>query len=337
MLLRRVLGALAVLSAAFLPAVAATTNQFYKGKTISIYVGFPAGGGYDIYARVVAPYLSRHIPGNPLVIVRNMEGGSGTRVAGYLSNATAQDGLSLGMFLDTTILGKMLGGPGDFKPDALKWVGRIASTQSVAMVWHTAPAQTIEQAKKKRLVVAVTQASNSASMIATALNDLVGTRFKIVRGYQGSPPQALAMERGEVDAVGGMSWEYVQSSYHQWLDKGLARVMYTFGNKRVRGASYAPALTELATTDRARKILDLFASAPDIGRAFAAEPRIPPERLQLLRTAFSKTMADPEFQKEMQHLQLVLDPIGGDAVQKLVDAALATPKNLLDDMNRYIQ
>src|SRR5262245_57694957 len=130
-------------------ANAQSVADFYRGKTISIYVGFPPGGGYDIYSRIIAPHFSRHIPGNPSVVVRNMEGGVGVRAAAYLTSATAQDGTSLGMFLDGLTLSKVLGGPGSFSPEKFSWIGRIVSTATFTMVWHTAPAQTVEEAKGK--------------------------------------------------------------------------------------------------------------------------------------------------------------------------------------------
>src|SRR5260370_17659620 len=187
------------------PAMADPIADFYHGKTINLYVSFPPGGGYDIYARVLLPYFSRHIPGNPAIVVKNMEGGSGVKAAGYISTITPQDGTSLGLFLDTLTLGKVLGGPGEFDPVKLVWIGRIVSTATLAMVWHTSAVQTIEEAKQREIIIAGSVPSNSSSFIPTALNDLIGTKFKIVRGFQGSPPMALAMERAELDAAGGSS------------------------------------------------------------------------------------------------------------------------------------
>ena len=199
------------------PAHAQSVADFYRGKTISLYVGFPPGGGYDLYARVVAPYFARHIPGNPTIVVKSMLGGSGIMAAGYMSNITPQDGTSLGLFLDTTTLGKVLGGPGQFDPVKLVWIGRIVSTATVSVVWHSSAVQSVEAAKRGEIAIAASVPSNSSSFIPTALNDLIGTKFKIIRGYQGSPPMALAMERGEVDAIGGIAWEAIQTTKPDWL------------------------------------------------------------------------------------------------------------------------
>ena len=328
-----VIGAMALLAQA---AFAEPAADFYRGKTVSIYVGFPPAGGYDIYARILAPYFARHIPGNPTVTIRNMEGGSGVRAAAYITHVTPQDGTALGLFLDTTTIGKLLGGPGDFDPAKLVWIGRIASTDSVAMVWHTAPAQTVDEAKRTEIAMAVTQPGASTSMIASALNDLVHTKFRLVRGYQGSPPMALAMERGEVHAMGGMSWDAVKTTKQAWLTEKKARVLYTFGMRRLKDLPEAPALVDLAIDDKSRAILNLLGSGADVGRALAAEPGIPPDRAAALRKAFKDTMNDPAFLADMAKRRLDVEPMSGEDVQKLIAAAVATPRDLVEHAKRYV-
>jgi tripartite-type tricarboxylate transporter receptor subunit TctC len=318
------------------PANAEPTADFYRGKTVSIYVGFPPAGGYDIYARIMAPHFSRHIPGNPTVTIRNMDGGSGVRSASYLTGVSAQDGTSLGLFLDTTTIGKLLGGPGEFDPAKFVWLGRMASTDSVAMVWHTAPAQTVEETKRTEIAMAVTQPGTSTSMIASALNDLVGTKFRLVRGYQGSPPMALAMERGEVDAMGGMSWDAVKTTKQDWLTEKKARVLYTFGMRRLADLPDAPALIELAIDDQSRTILSFLGSGAEIGRSLVAEPGIPPERAAALRKAFLDTMHDPDFRADMAKRNLAVEPMSGEEVQKLIASSVATPPALIDRARRYV-
>jgi tripartite-type tricarboxylate transporter receptor subunit TctC len=310
--------------------------DFYRGKSISLYVSFPPGGGYDIYARVMAPHFSRHIPGNPAIVVKNMEGGSGVKAASYMTNVTPQDGTALGLFLDYLTLGKVLGGPGEFDPLKLTWIGRVVSTATVAVVWHTSPVQSVEEAKKKGIVMAATVPSNSASFIPTALNDLVGTRFKIVRGYQGSPPMALAMERGEVDAIGGMSWEAIETTKPDWLSEHKVRFLYTLGAHRHKDLPDIPGLLDFASDERARKILGLLGSGTDIGRAIVAEPSIPPERAATLRKAFMETMQDPEFAADAQKHSLSIEPLNGDDLQKIVASAVATPAELVGQAKRYI-
>jgi tripartite-type tricarboxylate transporter receptor subunit TctC len=317
-------------------ACADAVGDFYRGKTISLYVSFPPAGGYDIYGRVLAPHFSRHIPGNPAIIVRNMEGGSGVKAASYITTVTPQDGTALGMFLDNLTLGKVLGGPGEFDPVKLVWIGRIVSTATVAVVWHTSPVQSVEAAKQREITIAATVPSNSASFIPSALNDLVGTKFKIIRGYQGSPPMALAMERGEVDAIGGISWEAIQTTKQDWLSERKVRFLYTLGAERHPDLPDVPGLVEFAPDDRARHILALLGSGPDIGRAIVAEPGIPAARAAALRAAFMETMRDPAFIADMQGRNLTIDALPGDELQRIIEKAAATPKELLEQARRYV-
>src|SRR5260370_13826244 len=272
--------------------------DFYHGKSINLYVSFPPGGGYDIYARMVVPYCTRHIRGNPAIVVKNMEGGSGVKAAGYITTITPQDGTSLGLFLDTLTLGKVLGGPGEFDPVKLTWIGRIVSTATVSVVWHTAPVQTIEEAKHRELLMAGTVASNTSNFIPAALNDLIGTKIKVILGFRGSPDQALAMMRGETKSLGGMSWEAIQTNHQDWLTEKKIRILYAQGAHRIADLPDDPGLLDLAVNERSRQILGLLGSGPDIGRTIVAEPGIPPDRARALRQAFMATMQDPEFVAE---------------------------------------
>ena len=325
-----------VLTALALPAAADPVADFYHGKTISLYVGFPPGGGYDLYARVFAPHFTRHIPGNPPIVLKSMLGGSGIKAAGYMTSVTAQDGTSLGTFLDALTLGKMLGGPGEFDPVKLTWIGRIVSTATVSVVWHTSKVQTIEEAKHRELLMAGTVASNTSNFIPAALNDLTGTKIKVIMGFRGSPDQALAMMRGETDALGGMSWEAIQTNHQDWLTENKIRVLYTQGAHRIADVPDAPGLLDLAVDERSRHILGLLGSVPDIGRTIVAEPGIPAERAKALREAFMATMQDPDYIAEMKQRHLNIEPMRGEELQKMVASFVATPKELVDQARRYV-
>jgi tripartite-type tricarboxylate transporter receptor subunit TctC len=327
--------ALGLLACLACPAAADAVSDFYRGKTISLYVSFPPGGGYDIYARVLAPHFTRHIPGNPAILIKNMEGGSGVRAASYITGITPQDGTSLGLFLDTLTLGKVMGGPGEFDPVKLVWLGRIVSTATVSLVWHTAKAQSVEEAKRTEIVMAATVPANSSSFIPAALNDLVGTKFKIVRGFQGSPPMALAMERGEVDAIGGMSLEALQLTKQEWLTEKKVKVLYVQGANRLKELPNDPGLLDFAVDEKSRNILGLLGGGPDIGRSLVAEPGIPGDRAAALRRALIETLEDPDFVADMHKRNLSVEPLSGEQVQRIVASAVATPKELVDQAKRY--
>jgi tripartite-type tricarboxylate transporter receptor subunit TctC len=318
------------------PALADPVADFYRGKTISLYVGFPPGGGYDLYARVFTPYFTRHIPGNPPIVLKTMLGGSGIRAASYMTAVTPQDGTSLGAFLDALTLGKVLGGPGDFDPVKLTWIGRIVSTATVSLVWHTSPVQTIEEAKHREILMAGTVPSNTSNFIPAALNDLIGTKIKVIMGFRGSPDQALAMLRGEVNSIGGMSWEAIQTNHQEWITEKKIRILYAQGAQRIKDLPNDPGLLDFATDERSRNILALLGSGPDIGRSIVAEPGIPPERAAALRKAFMATMEDPEFIAEIAKRNLKSEPLSGEEIQNMVAASVATPKELVDQAKRYI-
>jgi tripartite-type tricarboxylate transporter receptor subunit TctC len=335
-MIQHLAGTAAAILACLVPSHADPVADFYRGRTITLYVGFPPGGGYDLYARVFAPHFTRHIPGNPTIVAKSMLGGSGVKAAGYMTSITPQDGTSLGIFLDALTLGKVLGGPGDFDPVKLTWIGRIVSTATVSVVWHTSPVQTIEEAKKSEILMAGTVPSNTSNFIPAALNDLIGTKIKVIIGYRGSPDQALAMLRGEVNSIGGMSWEAIQTNHKDWLTENKIKVLYVQSAQRIKELPNDPALLDFTTDQRARSILSLLGSGPDIGRSIVAEPGIPADRAAALRNAFMATMADPEFIAEIAKRNLTTDPLSGDEVQKMVAAAVATPKELIDQARRYI-
>jgi tripartite-type tricarboxylate transporter receptor subunit TctC len=334
--LRRIACACFAMIAAQGTALADPVADFYHGKTISLYVGFPPGGGYDLYARVFSPYFTRHIPGNPTIVLKTMLGGSGIKAAGYMTSVTPQDGTSLGIFLDALTLGKVLGGPGEFDPVKLTWIGRIVSTATVSVVWHTSPVQTIEEAKHHELLMAGTVPSNTSNFIPAALNDLIGTKIKVILGFRGSPDQALAMMRGEAQSIGGMSWEAIQANHREWLDQHLIRILYAQGTRRIKDLPNDPAVLDFATDERSRNILSLLGSGPEIGRSLVAEPGIPAERATALRRAFTATVEDPEFIADMTKRNLNIEPLSGEEVQRQVAAAVATPKELLAQARRYV-
>jgi tripartite-type tricarboxylate transporter receptor subunit TctC len=331
------LAALLIASICLAPTARAdAVADFYRGKQISLYVSFPPAGGYDIYARIFAPYFQKYIPGNPQILVKNMEGGSGVRAASYITGVTAQDGLSLGLFLDTLTLGKVLGGPGEFDPQKLVWIGRMNATATVALAWHTSKAQSVEDAKTTQMLIAGSVPSNSSVFIPTALNDLIGTKFKVILGYQGSPPMALAMERGEVDAIGGISWEALQIEKRDWLDNKKIKLLFTQGARRYKELPDVPGLLDFAKDDRSRALLGLLGSGQEIGRSLVAEPGIPQERAAALRQAFMQAIADPTWLDEARKRNLGVDPLSGQDLQTIVSQAVGTPKDLLNQARKYI-
>ena len=312
-----------------------TAEDFYKGKQISLYVGYPAGGGYDLYARLLAAHYSKHIPGHPIVTVKNMEGGNGVRAAGYMTAVTPQDGLSLGLFGQALALGKLMGGPGDFDPSKFQWVGRIMTGQAFAAAWHTSGVKTVADVKARELITATTATTNDAHFLPRALNELVKTKFKLVTGYQGSSDMLLALERGEVEAVSGIGLEIIQGSRPTWLSENKINILFTFGIGRAKDLPNVPSLVEQGEDKKSQQILTLLGGGADIGRAIAAEPMIPPERLEALRKAFSETMLDPEFVAFAEKGLLSLEPMNGDDLQRVVSSITGSTPEVIEAARKY--
>ncbi len=211
----------------------------------------------------------------------------------------------------------------------------MTSTATLAVVWRGAKAQSVEAAKTTEMIIASTIASNSSSFIPLALNDLVGTKFRLIAGYQGSPPMALAMERGEVDAIAGMSWEAIQTVKRDWLDENKVGFLYTLGARRIRDLPDVPCLPDFASDDRSRGILRLLGSGQEIGRSLVAEPGAPPERIAALREAFDATMADPAYIADATARNLTVDPLPGREVARIVAETAATPRDIIDAARKY--
>ena len=185
--------------------------DFYKGKTISLIISSAEGGGYDIAGRVVTEYLSRHIPGNPTVIARNMPGASGMRAADYMFNVAARDGTVISIPQPTMLLNKVVDPSARYEPQGFAWIGRLAALKTYGVAWHAAPVQSVERARTRELIMAAAQGQGSGSNVVMALNQLVGTKFVLVKGYKSVSESGLALERGEVQGVSSTSWEYLES------------------------------------------------------------------------------------------------------------------------------
>jgi tripartite-type tricarboxylate transporter receptor subunit TctC len=213
-------------------AGAESVADFYKGKSINLIIASAEGGGYDISGRLIAAHLSKFVPGHPTVIPRNMAGASGMQAVDYMYNVAPQDGTVICIPQPTMILNKVVDHSARYEPQQFGWIGRMASLQTLGVVWHTAPVQNIEAAKKEPLIMAAAQGNGSGANVLTALNRLVGTKFTMVKGYKSVSESGLAMERGEVQGISSTSWEYVESK--GWIKGKDIGFLYIIGSSRIR-------------------------------------------------------------------------------------------------------
>lgn len=245
----------------FGPTVGAAQPVDFSGKTITIYIGYGAGGGFDYYGRLAARHLGRHLPGKPTVVVSNMPGAGSLRAANYLFNVAPKDGTALGIITPTVALEEVLGTKGvQYQAGRFNWIGRIGPNIDVSMTWHASKVKTIEDAKRFRAAMAASGPGSTSEYLPKVLNMVVGTQFEIIVGYAGANEGMLAMERGEVD--GAMtSWNTLSTSKQEWLSSKKVNVVVQYVSQRLPDMPDVPALGELGRTAQDRQILELFASS----------------------------------------------------------------------------
>jgi tripartite-type tricarboxylate transporter receptor subunit TctC len=307
----------------------------YRGRTINLMVGSGEGGGFDLSARLAAQFLPRFIPGSPTIVVQNMPGASGLRVAEYMSNVAPRDGSVIAITQPSIVQHKVLNATARFNPTEYAWLGRLGGFVTFAVVWHTAPAQTVEEAKRRELVLGAVGPSGPGAMLPSALNRLAGTRFTIVKGYKSAAEMGLAVERGEIHGSGSASYEYLSSK--RWLDRKLARILFTIGLARSQKAPDAPTVVELAPDPLGKNIMRLAASASEIGRSFLAPPRTAPERVVILRRAFARMVQDKEFIAESMRRGLEVEPLPPDGILKIVADDLNMPADVVEGLRAIVE
>lgn len=311
-------------------------GEFYRGKTVNVYIGFAPGGSYDFYGRLVSRHIGKHLPGNPVVIPNSMPGAGSLRAANYLFTVAPKDGTAIGTVTQTLPLEEALGNPGaKFKASEFNWIGRVTDTADVAIAWHNAKAKSWRDLVTIETTMANTGPGSTTYGFPKLLNALAGTKFVLVRGYPGSTQAMLAMEQGETDSS-STSWNTLRTSKASWVRDGLVNVLVMYTSARIKALPDVPAAPELANDEDGRKILAYYASSADMGRFFIAPPGLPSDRVSDLRRAFDQTMRDPDFTAEINKTNSDLEPLSGEELQKLVIEVAQFPKPLIDRMQAIL-
>jgi len=329
---RQLLCVVATFLLAFQPFQASAQNavaQFYRGKQISVIVGSSAGGGYDIYARLMARHMSKHIPGNPVLVATNMPGAASTAAASYVYNSAPKDGTVIGALQATAILDALLDEAKRARFDASKFVylGSATTDHYVCIARADAPVKSFQQLQAQELVIGASQPGTSTRDFPVLLNNLADAKFRIVSGYPGTREVTLAIEKGEVQGLCGFSWSSLAAQRPDWLKSGFIRVLvqeHDQGDPVVNGMG-VPLAVDFAKSPENRRILELFYSSETFGRPYMMPPSMPVERVAALRAAFMATMRDPELLAEAQKIGLDIDPISGEELQVLAEKIYATP------------
>jgi len=316
-----VAGALVALSPA-----AAHTDDFYKGKDISLYVGSGAGGAYDTYARLVARHYGRHIPGNPPIVVVDTPGAAGRKMIGSLYNVAPRDGTAIGAALSTLAFDPLMGEYSQFDPTKLVWIGSANQETSTCIVWHTSPIQTIDDVRRHEMTVGSSGPSSTDTIYPNVLNALFGMKFKVVSGYRSGPLMSMAIEHGEIDGRCGLTLSSLRSVNLSWMKDDKVRILLQIGIDKNPDLAGVPFALDLARNEEERQILTLWAAPNKMGRPYFAPPGVPAERVEILRRAFDAMEQDPAFRADAEKTGLGADGISGEAVEALVKQVYATPK-----------
>jgi tripartite-type tricarboxylate transporter receptor subunit TctC len=304
-------------------ADSADVANFYAGKQITLVVGTGPGGGYDAYARLVAQFMRAHIPGRPTIVVQNMPGSAGVTASGYMYNVARKDGTFLGANPPDYLLSE-LWSPDQVRFDSRKfgWIGTVSTVTDVLTVFRSSGVRTIEDAKTKQLTIGATAAIATNSLQPALANALLGTKFRVVKGYNGgSDPLTLAMERGEIDgrANSWASWKLLRP---HWIADNLLSFLLQFGPKDPDMPDGVPSMADLVTTARDKAFVAMLDITQHTGRAIFTTPEVPKERLEALRTAFDNTMIDPAFVEQLTKLAFDLRPQTGTEVQARIERVL---------------
>ncbi len=307
-----------------------TPAEFYAGKTITLICSADAGGAVDLNARHVAKHLARYIPGSPNVVVRNMPGAGHLVGTNFLYNQAPRDGTTIGTVINAMPLHQVTGGQGTrFDAAKFNWLGSTGVSNLTIMVWHLAGVKSIEDVKKKEVVLGATGVSSGTYVYAYGLNQLLGTRFRMVTGYKGITDIDLAIERGEVQGRSGASLSGVIKEHPEWLKSGKLFPLVQIGVVRDKLYPDVPLYHELEATDEQRQLLKLLASPVLIGRPYLAPPDTPADLVAALRKAFWDTMLDKQFLAEAESLSLEINPLDAADLVKVIDETMRTPPDLL--------
>ena len=317
-------------------STARAADDFYKGRTIDLVIGYSPGATYDLYARLVSRHMGNYIPGNPRIVPRNLAG-AGSRVAvNYLYNVASQDGTALGT-ADQSLAVEQAMGDKQLTVDVnkLQWIGNPVVSNNTSVAWHTSQIRSVDDARAREVTMGATGSSTS-SQYPRLMNALLGTKFKVILGYPGANDINLAMERGEVAGKGSDSWAAWKATRPDWLRDKKINILVQIGLTKNPEMGDTPLLMDLAKNDEDRQVMKLLSTSVVIGRPIFAGPGVPAERVTVLRRAFDAMVRDADFIREAREAKMDLDPVSGEELQKLVGEIVATPKHIADRLTDII-
>lgn len=311
-----------------LPATAEL--EFYKDRTVRMVIAGGPGGGYDLYARLLSQYMAKHIPGMPTIVNQNMPGAAGITATNWAAKIAQKDGSVIVATYHVLLLEPLFGNTAaDYDPIQFEWLGSIGKQQNICITWHTSLVKTLEQAREHEVSVSSTGASGHTTLIPRMLNTILGTKFKVIGGYQ-TAESRLAVERGEVDGICGLSWTTLKTASPDWVRGNRMNLLVQTGARPMQDLPNVPLLVNYVTNSDDRQVLNLIAAPDDMGRPFLMPPGTPKLLVSTMRKAFDTTMTDKGFLDDAARRQMEVDPLSGEEMANMLKAAYATPKPLVE-------
>jgi len=317
-------------------AAPASAQDSLAGKNVTLIIGFGAGGGYDLWGRLVARHIGKHLPGNPTVVPQNMPGAGSYVAASHIYAAAPKDGTMFAIIARDAALGPLSNAPGArFDATKMSWLGSPTREHNICIANATAKVKTADDLRAKELILGDTGPGTGTRSYPKVLNDLLGYKFKLVSGFRSSADVFLAMERGEVEGI-CESLDSVKQRRPDWIPKKVINVLLQAGASSPPELAGVPNVLTLARNDEEKQVLQYTYAGQDIGRPFVAPPDLPPARLKMLRDAFSATMKDPEFAADVKRNKFELEPVDGGQLAALINKIYATPKAIIERVSNLI-
>jgi tripartite-type tricarboxylate transporter receptor subunit TctC len=312
--------------------------NFYKGKQVDLYVGFSAGGGYDLYARILARHMGHHIPGNPNIVVKNRVGAGSVTLTNALYETLPKDGSAFGEIGRGIPTEPLFGNKkAKFDPVKFTWIGSMNNEVSTCVAWHKVPVNTWEDMVTRGMVVGGVGRGTDTDAFPIVLNNVLGTKLRLITGYPGGADINIAYQRGEVEGRCGWSWSSVVSTRAKWLKEKKIKVLIQMATTKHPDLPDVPFVMDLAKTEQDKQVLKLIFSRQLWGRPFLAPPGLPPERAKALKTAFNATMKDAKFLAETKKLKLEINPVTGDEIEKGIKELYSYPKSIVEAAKKALQ
>jgi tripartite-type tricarboxylate transporter receptor subunit TctC len=323
-------------------AHAQSAEEFFRGKKdLNFITSSAVGGGYDSYSRLIAHHMSKYLPGNPTIVVQNMLGGGGIRATNYIYNVAPRDGTVFGLIdrgMPTAPLLYADKSQARFDAVRFSWIGSIMRETGMGVLSARSPVASIEDAKTRPIFFGATGPETDPAMYTRLLNDLVGTKIKVINGYKGQPEEFQAVEKGELDGLFMSGWSGPGRAYvRDQISKGLMRLLVQMAPARDPQHMDTPTIIDLVSAPQDRQIVELVMDRVSLGRPVVAPPGLAPDRLALLRTAFRQAIDDPELRADADKQRLAIDPTFGAEAQDIIGRLYRSPPEVVERMRKIVQ